>query len=571
MKRTLFGLIAALAVFGCLAQTTDRLTGLSTSVAVKPPVAVVTNAPITLSGEQTVNGVAVVAGNRVLVKDQADATANGIYVVATTSWARAADFDGARDVVDGTLIVSNNDASIYYRLITADPITIGSSELDFEVVSGSVSQSSIGSALYPRTAAEITAGVTPNLYYFPPGDVRRYGATCDGVADDAQEFNAAYLSSRYVDVRFGGQPVVCLIGSQLTMQDSTLTVGAGRTITRIKKGFNGDLYAAFTKESGFVDIWLDGNGASFTGRLLTINGSAGRQYIYRSQIVDAESYCIEFTNKDAGSQSEFVGNIFARYDGLTAGKYAIKIPDDQQLAAKPRKFVATESNGTHFLDLGGSNGTYVAGGGYIGEIRFTGETRGAALVGNRLGGASATMTIDGFNNHIVGNNIGPDVVIDAGAGAISLQANTYNGTVTDNSGLGTNLIDLPSVAYTPAWTGTGSNPSCGDCTLRGEFSRAGDKITAIIDLIVGSTTTFGSGTWEFSLPTAALMLSGTVQIGTAFLTDAGTTTAAAVPVLLNGESKVDLRVVGGLGVVNPTTPWTWATGDSIRIHMEYIN
>lgn len=35
-----------------------------------------------------------------------------------------------------------------------------------------------------RTVAEISAGVTPVNYAYPPGDVRRYGATGDGVTDD---------------------------------------------------------------------------------------------------------------------------------------------------------------------------------------------------------------------------------------------------------------------------------------------------------------------------------------------------------------------------------------------------
>jgi hypothetical protein len=50
-----------------------------------------TGANITLSGTQTIDGIAVVAGDRVLVKDQTTASANGIYVVAAGAWARSAD------------------------------------------------------------------------------------------------------------------------------------------------------------------------------------------------------------------------------------------------------------------------------------------------------------------------------------------------------------------------------------------------------------------------------------------------------------------------------------------------
>jgi hypothetical protein len=46
---------------------------------------------ITLSGTQTIDGVALTAGQRVLVKDQSTASQNGIYVVASGAWTRATD------------------------------------------------------------------------------------------------------------------------------------------------------------------------------------------------------------------------------------------------------------------------------------------------------------------------------------------------------------------------------------------------------------------------------------------------------------------------------------------------
>ena len=60
----------------------DRLEGIETSVAVKAPVRVATTANIVLSGEQTVDGVALVGGDRVLVKDQASAIDNGTLLAS---------------------------------------------------------------------------------------------------------------------------------------------------------------------------------------------------------------------------------------------------------------------------------------------------------------------------------------------------------------------------------------------------------------------------------------------------------------------------------------------------------
>jgi hypothetical protein len=66
-----------------------RLSGLTP----KAPARAATTANITLSGAQTIDTVSVVAGNRVLVKNQTLPEENGIYVAASGAWARATDMD----------------------------------------------------------------------------------------------------------------------------------------------------------------------------------------------------------------------------------------------------------------------------------------------------------------------------------------------------------------------------------------------------------------------------------------------------------------------------------------------
>jgi fibronectin-binding autotransporter adhesin len=60
---------------------------------VKAAVIAATTANITLSGAQTIDGISIVAGNRVLVKDQTAPAENGIYVAAAGAWARSSDMD----------------------------------------------------------------------------------------------------------------------------------------------------------------------------------------------------------------------------------------------------------------------------------------------------------------------------------------------------------------------------------------------------------------------------------------------------------------------------------------------
>lgn len=87
------------------ATPTSRLEGLTTSVAEKAPVRVATTGSITAEGEQTIDGVACVEGDRVLRKNETDPVDNGIWnVMANAAWERAKDFNGTLDCVGGTWV-----------------------------------------------------------------------------------------------------------------------------------------------------------------------------------------------------------------------------------------------------------------------------------------------------------------------------------------------------------------------------------------------------------------------------------------------------------------------------------
>jgi hypothetical protein len=71
----------------------------------KASVLTATTGDITLSGTQTVNGVALVAGNRVLVKDQTLSQNNGIYIVDASTWSRAPDANTWDELVSAYVFV----------------------------------------------------------------------------------------------------------------------------------------------------------------------------------------------------------------------------------------------------------------------------------------------------------------------------------------------------------------------------------------------------------------------------------------------------------------------------------
>lgn len=110
-------------------MSVDRRYGVIEGLGMKAPVLVATTGSnITLSGLQTVDGVVLVDGNRVLVKDQTDQTTNGIYLAHTSAWTRDLDFDGQLDIVSGTMVTVGNAGGLnkgtLWQVSTVDPISI---------------------------------------------------------------------------------------------------------------------------------------------------------------------------------------------------------------------------------------------------------------------------------------------------------------------------------------------------------------------------------------------------------------------------------------------------------------
>ena len=141
---------------GAIAMGTSKITGvgdptaaqdvatkyyvdnLSQGLDAKASCRVATTANITLSGAQTIDGVAIVAGDRVLVKDQSAPANNGIYLCAASTWTRTTDADTWAElpaafvfVEVGTLNANNG-----YVCTIADGGTLGTTAITWVQFSG---------------------------------------------------------------------------------------------------------------------------------------------------------------------------------------------------------------------------------------------------------------------------------------------------------------------------------------------------------------------------------------------------------------------------------------------------
>lgn len=95
----------------------------------------------TLSGAMTIDGVSLVAGDRVLVKDQTTSHQNGIYVVSASAWTRALDADVWGELVSAFTFVEQGTANADVGFVcTVDQGgTIGSTAVSFVPFTGASS------------------------------------------------------------------------------------------------------------------------------------------------------------------------------------------------------------------------------------------------------------------------------------------------------------------------------------------------------------------------------------------------------------------------------------------------
>jgi hypothetical protein len=103
----------------------------------KQSVRVATTANIVLAGLQTVDGVALAAGDRVLVKNQTVAKDNGLWLAASLAWKRAADADTNAEVTSALLTSVEQGATqadTRWQLVTDGAIVVGTTSLTFQNV-----------------------------------------------------------------------------------------------------------------------------------------------------------------------------------------------------------------------------------------------------------------------------------------------------------------------------------------------------------------------------------------------------------------------------------------------------
>lgn len=123
------------------------------------------------------------------------------------------------------------------------------------------------------------------------------------------------------------------------------------------------------------------------------------------------------------------------------------------------------------------------------------------------------------------------------------------------------------VPYTPAWTNTATQPTIGNGTLQGYYSRIGKFGWFTIALSINTTTSLGTGTdMQFGLPSGWTAVTTTIgrSVGLACIRDQSGAVHTIGEAGLASAASLQVRYHGG-NVLTGAAPYALATGDFIRI------
>lgn len=233
---------AALAALPTTYFNKTEIAAMLASKNTKDPVEVATTANITLSGLQTIDGISVTAGQRVLVKNQSTGSQNGIYTASASGWTRATDMDASVEFNSALIPVKRgtSNADTLWMCTTDDP-TVGTTAITFSQVGASLAKASQAQAeagtddtaymTSLKVAQAITAQAFGNFSYREYGESITLGqalSTIRNVTANAVATGAdAYVDSGSATTNFG---------SSTSLQVSK-TSGASRAEVYLRPNF----------------------------------------------------------------------------------------------------------------------------------------------------------------------------------------------------------------------------------------------------------------------------------------------------------------------------------------------
>lgn len=159
------------------------------------------------------------------------------------------------------------------------------------------------------------------------------------------------------------------------------------------------------------------------------------------------------------------------------------------------------------------------------------------------------------------------VLVNVGYLFVTPAPDVYS-TITDNQ---ISLIENPEgfppeFTYSPTFLGSSSNPVLGNGSINARYSVNGTTIDLKVKIVIGSTTTNGSGTYSLTLPTNSL---GGDVTGSGLYYDASVPRTHVLTSFIDAVGTGLRAWVDNVLNLTHTSPATPATGDEIHLHIIY--
>lgn len=383
-------------------QYVDNL--IANGVSWKQAARVATTADITLSGLQTIDGVAVAVADRVLVRAQTNAAENGIYEAATGAWSRTADANTGVKLASASVFVQQGTTYQDVAWVqTADNITLGTTPLawvQFSTAGGGVAGNGItisGTTISVNPAPRLTftgvqldltnTGVTPSTYgsasSVPALTVDAYGRITTGAS--AISITSANTVSTVVSRDGSGNFSAGTITGSLTGSATQL----GGIAAASHMAFRGSVTVANINTATSNGFYDEGN-SGYSKAVLVFNpgGSAGTMQ-YRHTYGGGPGEMFEFRN---------------RTDNITWSAWKAVLHSSNYNSYSPT-LTGGGASGTWGINITGNSAT-------VGGFTPT----ATAAVGNRVVVANASGYI--FNNYFNST----DNSVASGVSAVMVKA-----------------------------------------------------------------------------------------------------------------------------------------------------
>lgn len=252
----------------------------------KQSVRVATTANIVLSGAQTIDGVAVIAGDRVLVKSQTLAKDNGIYVAANGAWVRAKDADASVEVTSGLSVPVEEGATLantFWQLITDGVIVLGTTALTFQDVTAGfarlLSPVFTGAPMCPTPTQFDGSKLLVNAEF-----VRRHGLQYSSFSSQSANYVMTLADIGGLVSFSNAGPLTCTLPATSSIPAATPAIitlaNAGNGSLTISSAGGGDTVSTSTGVVGSIVIGL-GDTAEFIrlgGQWRLIGGTVAIRY-----------------------------------------------------------------------------------------------------------------------------------------------------------------------------------------------------------------------------------------------------------------------------------------------------